>query len=245
MFLIVVDTHSKWIEVEIVNSATFQTTVECLRMIFARFGLPEMMVTDNGTFLTSSEYQEFAQCNNIRHVHMYCPLPSIFKWCSRKGNADFKLSIRKQLTGTLHTKLSHFLFHYSITPNATTGVAPAEMLLTRRPRSHLDSVVPHVQLKNKVQQQQQKQKTQHHQHSKSHHFKQGDLVFIHEFYRGAGKPTWLPGTVIQKNGGPNYEIKLSDNHMVRKHADHICTHESDCEDLSPHKEVDDVPIPMI
>ena len=164
---------------------------------------------------------------------------------AERAMQTFKLSIRKQLTGTLHTKLSHFLFHYSITPNATTGVAPAEMLLTRRPRSHLDSVVPHVQLKNKVQQQQQKQKTQHHQHSKSHHFKQGDLVFIHEFYRGAGKPTWLPGTVIQKNGGPNYEIKLSDNHMVRKHADHICTHESDCEDLSPHKEVDDVPIPMI
>ena len=48
-------------EVDIVKS---QATIECLRKIFARFGLPEMMVTDNGTCFTSSEFQEFAQCNN-------------------------------------------------------------------------------------------------------------------------------------------------------------------------------------
>ena len=57
--------------------------------------------------------------------------------------------------------------------------------------------------------------------------------------------TWLPSTVIQKDGRPNYKIKLSDNHIVRRHANHIRTCESDCEDVSPHEEVDDVPIPMI
>ena len=44
MFLIVVDAHLKLMEVEIVNSATSQATTECLRMIFVRFGLPEMIV---------------------------------------------------------------------------------------------------------------------------------------------------------------------------------------------------------
>ena len=89
-----------------------------------------------------------------------------------------KLGIRKQLIDTLQTKLSRFLFHYRLTPNATTGVAPAELLLTRRPTSHLDSVVPHASLKNRVLQQQQKQKAQHDQHSKSCHFKQGNLRSI-------------------------------------------------------------------
>ena len=70
-------------------------------------------------------------------------------------------------------------------------------------------------------------------------------MFILEFHRGAAKPTWLPGTVIQKNGGPNYKIKLFDNCIVRRHADHVRTCESDCEDVSQHEEVDDVPIPMI
>ena len=42
-----------------------------------------------------------------------------------------------------------------------------------------------------------------------------------------------------------YEIKLSDNHIVRRHVNHIRTHESDCGDVSSHEEVDDVPIPVI
>ena len=70
-------------------------------------------------------------------------------------------------------------------------------------------------------------------------------MFICEFHRWATKPTWLTGTVIQKDGGLNYEIKLPDNHIVRRHADHICAHENDCEDVSPREEVDDVPIPVI
>ena len=49
MFLIVVDGHSKRMEVETVNSATSQATIECLRMIFARFAIPEMMVIDSET----------------------------------------------------------------------------------------------------------------------------------------------------------------------------------------------------
>ena len=244
MFLIVVDTHSKWMEVEIVNSVTSQATIECLRMIFARFGLPEVMVTDNETRFTNSEFQEFPQCNNIRHVHI-APYHPSSNGLAERAVQTFKLGIKKQFTSTLQTKLSHFLFHYRLTPSATTGVAPAELLLTRRPRSHLDSVVPHAQLKNKVQQQQQKQKAQHDQHSNCHHFKQGDLVFIHEFHRGAAKTTWSPDTIIQKDVRPNNEIKLSDNQIVRIHADHIPSRESDCEDVLPREEVDDVPIPVI
>ena len=187
MFLIVVDAHSKWMEVEIMNSATSQATIESLRTIFASFGLSKMMVTDNGTWFTSSEFQEFAQHNNIRHIRIGPYYPSS-NGLAERAVQTFKLGIRKQLTGMLQTKLSCFLFHYRLTPNATTDVAPAELLLTRRPRSHLDFVVSHVQL-NKVQLQRQKQKAQHDQHSKSHHFKQGDLEFIHEFHRGAAKRT--------------------------------------------------------
>lgn len=68
MFLIVIDAHSKWMEVEIVNSSTAQATIEHLKASFARLGLPEVVVTDNGTCFTSSEFQEFIQHNNIKHM---------------------------------------------------------------------------------------------------------------------------------------------------------------------------------
>ena len=41
MFLIVVDAHSKWPEVIQMSSTTSSKTIEVLRMLFARYGLPE------------------------------------------------------------------------------------------------------------------------------------------------------------------------------------------------------------
>ena len=67
MFFIAINAHSKWMEVEVVNSAMTQATVECLQSIFARFGLPKVMVTDNGMCFISSR---FAECNKICHVQI-------------------------------------------------------------------------------------------------------------------------------------------------------------------------------
>ena len=55
MFLIIIDAYSKWMEVHITNSATSTITIDKLRNTFATFGLPEILVTDNGTNFTSKE----------------------------------------------------------------------------------------------------------------------------------------------------------------------------------------------
>ena len=54
MFLIVADAFSKWLEVKPVASATSATTIEQFCSIFATHGLPEMLVTDNGSVFTNS-----------------------------------------------------------------------------------------------------------------------------------------------------------------------------------------------
>ena len=67
MFLILRDAHSKWIEAYETASATSTVVMQELRTTFARFGLPETIVTDNGTCFVSSEFEEFFQKNGIRH----------------------------------------------------------------------------------------------------------------------------------------------------------------------------------
>ena len=44
MFFIVVDTHSKWSEVEVMSITTNETTIEVLRSLFAHHGLPEQSI---------------------------------------------------------------------------------------------------------------------------------------------------------------------------------------------------------
>ena len=57
MFLIVIDAFSKWLEVKLLTAATSTVTIEHLRGIFATHGLHEVLVTDNGTPFTSSEFE--------------------------------------------------------------------------------------------------------------------------------------------------------------------------------------------
>ena len=67
-FLIVVDAHSKWLDVKVVPSTNSSATILALRQIFSNLGIPEVIVSDNGTAFTSTEFPTFVQNNGIRHV---------------------------------------------------------------------------------------------------------------------------------------------------------------------------------
>ena len=68
MVLIMVDAHSKWLAALVVNSATSQTTIEKLSSVFATYGLPEVLVSYNGSVFTSAEFDEFVRRNVIKHL---------------------------------------------------------------------------------------------------------------------------------------------------------------------------------
>ena len=68
MWLVIIDAHSKWLEVFLMSSTTSTGTAQCLREVFARFGLPERIVTDNAPNSVSSEFIYFLKQNGIRHT---------------------------------------------------------------------------------------------------------------------------------------------------------------------------------
>ena len=68
MFLIIVDAHSKWLNVYPIKTATSAATIERLRWSFATHGLPDTIVSDNGTVFTSGEFSNFLQRGGIRHI---------------------------------------------------------------------------------------------------------------------------------------------------------------------------------
>ena len=77
MFLIAVDAHSKWPEVYSMSSTSALKTIERLRLLFAAFGLPEQVVTDNGPQFVSVDFERFLRANGIRHIQSPC-----IKWPS-------------------------------------------------------------------------------------------------------------------------------------------------------------------
>ena len=53
MVLVIVDSHSKWMEAHVVNPATSHPTIDKFHLVFATHGLPEVIVSDNSTSFTS------------------------------------------------------------------------------------------------------------------------------------------------------------------------------------------------
>ena len=59
--LVVSDYFSGFIEVSRLEAITTQAVVRELKIIFARFGVPETLVTDNGSQFASREFKTFAE----------------------------------------------------------------------------------------------------------------------------------------------------------------------------------------
>ena len=53
MFLIIADSYSKWMDIHMMQSITSEKTIEKFQEPFTTHGLPEILVTDNGTSFTS------------------------------------------------------------------------------------------------------------------------------------------------------------------------------------------------
>ena len=204
-FLILIDSHSKWLEVHPVNAATAAATIDKLRVIFSTHGLPEMIVSDNGTVFTSKEFSDFMTYNGITHVKSSPYHPSI-NGLAERAVQTFKTGLKKLTEGTLESKLSHFLFHYRLTPQTTTGQSPAELLLGRRIKSHLDLL--HTNAKTKVLQALQWQKLNHDKSTTARVF---DEVFVRNHQ---GTPTWLEGIVTDITGPLSYKIKLNNDNTL-------------------------------
>ena len=54
----------------------------------------------------------------------------------------FKTGMRKMTEGSLKQNLARFLFSYRKTPQSTTAVSPAELLMNRKLQSVLDLLNP-------------------------------------------------------------------------------------------------------
>ena len=146
MYMVIVDAHSKWLDAHIMSSITSAKTIETLRAVFAVHGLPRTIVTDNGSSFTSEEFKQFVHRNGIKHVTSAPYHPSTNGQVERAVQT-LKQGIKRTPGDSIQERLSKFLFDYRITPHATTGMPPCELLMNRRLRSRLDLFYPEVERK--------------------------------------------------------------------------------------------------
>jgi transposase InsO family protein len=63
---VVVDKFTKWIEVKSAASITVAKVVEFVKEIMYRFGVPNNIITDNGTQFTAREFKDFCAYSGVK-----------------------------------------------------------------------------------------------------------------------------------------------------------------------------------
>ena len=213
-FLVVVDAHTKWLEAHVLPSATSSATITCLRRIFATFGVPEILVSDNGPNFVSQEFETFLKRNGIIHKTS-APYHPASNGLAERAVRTVKQGLKKTTQGSIQDRLSRFLFGYRNTPQTTTGHAPAELMFNRLLRTPMDLLKPDLSRRME-----EKQKRHSDQVNPARDFKPSDMVFVKNLPPGS-KPIWLPGVIQASKGPRSYTIVLTDGRVVRRHCDHL------------------------
>jgi len=162
MLLVVVDAHSKWPAVIPMSSTTASKTIEALRDLFARFGIPEQIVSDNGPQFASEEFQALIKPNGIYHIAS-APYQPATNGLADRLVQTFKQALCSvfQSSKPVMEKLAKFLMAYNNTPHSTKDSVTQLLLgsVTPRPgrplRTRLDLVKPNLNRKMVNQQHQQ------------------------------------------------------------------------------------------
>ena len=217
MFLVAVDAHSKWPEVEIMPTTTSAKTIEVLRKMFAAYGLPEQIVTDNGPQFISDEFTLFTRQNGIKHFRS-SPYHPATNGLAERFVQSMKTALKAGASdgGTLPQRLSSFLLTYRSSPHATTGVCPCSLFLRRHVRTRLDLLRP--DLGTHVSNKQAQQKKAHDRKSREREFMVGQSVMARNLRPG---PAWVPAVVVERFGPVSYRVETSDQQLWKRHVDHL------------------------
>ena len=131
---VVCDYFSGFIEVERLQSTTSSAVSRALRALSARYGIPNVLVTDNGPQFAAAEFATFASKWGFQHV------TSSPRYPQSNGKAENAVKTVKRLFSKCsETGQSEFLalLDWRNTPMEGLGSSPAQRFLRRRCRTQL------------------------------------------------------------------------------------------------------------
>ena len=136
----VVDAHSRWPEIQIMENISTDVTMDALNELLSRYGICDTLVSENGARFVSEKFQKFLKANGIVHKTTSVYKPSTNR-LARRMVQSFKASLRAQKhdSGTIHKKLATFLLIYRSTVNTTTQETPSMLFLKRNIKPEFNS----------------------------------------------------------------------------------------------------------
>ena len=205
MWLVVMDAYSMFWN----KNSKSETTTSALDDLFAIWGRPETIVSENGPQFASKKFADW--CN----AHSISRLTSAPFHPASNGEAERLVGVFKQTmkravreeNKSKHLALREVLQQYRVTPHCTTGRTPAELMLGHQVRSSLSVLQPRAH-KAKLQQKLPAKPT----------FSIGEHVHYRDFTRN--RPKWVAGKVTGHVEMNMFMVQGPDGHC-RRHEDQL------------------------
>ena len=134
--LSVIDYYTKYAEAEALPNQEAETIVRVLEQIFARHGMPSILLTDQGRNFESHLVKSMCQLFGIEKRRTTAYHPQTDGLCER-FNAILKSLLRMKVNNDQNDwdeQLPHALLAYRISKQSSTGATPFEMLYGRDAR---------------------------------------------------------------------------------------------------------------
>jgi len=137
VYLVTVDHYSNYFEYENLTKLSSGMVIRAMKKLFARYGIPEKLITDNGTQFVSADFQTFSKEYGFEHT------TSSPRYPQANGKAERAVGVCKRLMEkSLIAKTDFYLalLDFRNTPQAEIGLSPSQRMFGRRTRGILPVV---------------------------------------------------------------------------------------------------------
>ena len=206
-FFIAIDSYSKWPVIKAVPNLSSKVLISTLRAMFADFGKPTTIVSDNGSNFIAADTIEFLEKNGIKFLNSP-PWHPASNGLAERTVQTFKRLMDKFRDGDISTRLARTQWAMRTRPSSSTGKSPATLFMGREFRTHLSQLHPKDQDHPRV-------------GSSSHNpFAPKAPVWALKHY--ANKTVWVPGEVGALRGARACDVRLQEGGSLDNiHVDHL------------------------
>lgn len=215
-YLVVIDYFSRYIEVAHLHAASAETVISALKNIFARHGVPVVLMSDNGPQYASSLFADFASEYGFTHT------TSSPRYPQANGEAERAVATVKGLwkEGGDYAKA---LLSYRATP-LENGYSPAQLLMGRQLRTTLPQVPKTLSPRWPNIKQLRSTETRNKQKQEQYYNKRHRTLNQPELH--PGQSVWITtesshGTVVQQTAAPRSYLVRTEDGLLRRNRTHL------------------------
>ena len=222
-YLIVVDYYSNFWEVDKLDNTDSVTVIKKMKTHFARYGIPDQVVSDNGTQYTSHHFANFSRTWDFEHV------TSSPGHSQSNGMAESAVKTAKRIIKRAKeskTDVYQPILDHRNTPKQSTRNSPAQSLMNRRTKTLLPTtaslLVPKLTYGQhaSLQTSKRRQAWYHDRHARDlQPLREGDVVRMKPFQKH-GRHEWKQGVVSKRLDERSYQVETATN-TYRRNRVHL------------------------